>query len=331
MSLLVFRRFQSVRFSSSVAPIYKWNKPGSPGLSYFVQKSGGRGCLPKVPLAPSRNLGKALNDFGNLSTVCEEAKCPNRAECWSHGTATIMIMGDVCTRACRFCSVKTKARPPPLDSNEPQKVAEAVANSNLFGKRALRYIVITTVTRDDLVDHGCDHFVQCVKELKKRCPNVKVECLTSDFGGNLDLVRKMAIESGLDVYSHNVETVRELQRLMRDRRASFDQSLNVLRTAKEAKSDLLTKSSLMLGVGETDEQVKNTLVALRGIGVDSITFGQYLQPTKNHLKVKEFISDEKFEYWKLEAEKLGFVGVASGKLVRSSYRADKILEAVNFS
>jgi len=253
-----------------------------------------------------------------LATVCEEAKCPNIGECWSGGagvaTATIMIMGEECTRGCRFCSVKTSRTPAPLDPMEPQNTAEAIANWNVD------YIVITTVDRDDLADGGAAHFSKTVHLVKEKKSGILVECLTGDFGGNLSCVGLMA-SSPLDVYAHNVETVEDLQRWVRDYRAGYKQSLSVLEHAKKVKPTLITKSSLMLGHGETDEQVRQTLRDLLNVGVDCVTIGQYLQPTKRNMKVDQFVHPEKFEQWKKEGELMGFKYVASGPLVRSSYRA----------
>jgi len=258
----------------------------------------------------------------NLHTVCEEAKCPNIGECWSGGeeevaTATIMLMGDTCTRGCRFCAVKTSRKPPPLDPNEPENVSEAIA------KWGLDYVVLTTVDRDDLEDGGSHHFAKTVQLLKQKNPKILVECLTGDFGGKLKEVEIMAT-SGLDVYAHNVETVEALQRWVRDYRAGFKQSLSVLEHAKQITPSLITKSSLMLGVGETDEEVRQTLKDLFNAGVDCVTLGQYLQPTKRHMKVETFVPPEKFEYWKAEGEAMGFKYVASGPMVRSSYRAGEL-------
>lgn len=254
----------------------------------------------------------------NLHTVCEEAKCPNIGECWGGekgtSTATIMLMGDTCTRGCRFCAVKTSRAPPPLDSNEPANVAEAIS------RWGLDYVVLTSVDRDDLADGGASHFASTVQNIKHLKPRIIVECLTGDFGGNLSGVEHMA-RSGLNVYAHNVETVERLQRWVRDRRAGYQQSLNVLRHAKKITPKLVTKSSIMLGMGETDDEIRATLVDLLDAQVDCVTLGQYLQPTKKHLKVHSYVTPEQFDYWKTEGEKLGFKYVASGPFVRSSYRA----------
>lgn len=264
------------------------------------------------------NLRSTVRDLG-LATVCEEAKCPNIGECWggSEGgtaTATIMIMGDTCTRGCSFCSVKTSRAPPPLDPEEPEKVATAIA------KWGLDYVVLTSVDRDDLPDQGSQHFRQVIQMLKEKSPNLLVEALTPDFQGKEDLIAHVAT-SGLDVYAHNVETVERLTKRVRDYRANYHQSMHVLEYVKTLNTGCLTKTSIMLGLGETDEDIRMTLRDLRSVDVDVITFGQYLQPTKRHLAVKEYITPVKFEDWQVEAEGMGFKYVASGPLVRSSYKA----------
>uniref|UniRef100_A0A4X2KIK7 Lipoyl synthase, mitochondrial n=1 Tax=Vombatus ursinus TaxID=29139 RepID=A0A4X2KIK7_VOMUR len=224
------------------------------------------------------------------------------------------LMGDTCTRGCRFCSVKTARKPPPLDSNEPYNTAKAIA------EWGLDYVVLTSVDRDDLPDGGAEHFAKTVLHLKERNSNILVECLTPDFRGDLKSVEKVAL-SGLDVYAHNVETVPELQRKVRDPRANFNQSLQVLKHAKKVQPGVISKTSIMLGLGETDEQVYSTMKALREADVDCLTLGQYMQPTKRHLKVEEYITPEKFKYWEKIGNELGFYYTASGPLVRSSYKA----------
>ncbi|KAK9474962.1 uncharacterized protein V1510DRAFT_232012 [Dipodascopsis tothii] len=272
-----------------------------------------------VPMGKNfTNIKADLRGLG-LHTVCEEAKCPNIGECWggsdkSAATATIMLMGDTCTRGCRFCSVKTSRRPAPLDPNEPEKTAEAIA------KWGLGYVVLTTVDRDDLSDGGAYHFADTVQRIKRKAPHILVECLAGDFQGDLEMVDVLA-RSGLDVYAHNVETVENLTPYVRDRRATFRQSLAVLQRAKQAQPTLITKTSLMLGLGETDEEVEATLRELRAHNVDVVTFGQYMRPTKRHMKVEAYVTPEKFEYWRLRALELGFLYCASGPLVRSSYKA----------
>lgn len=250
-----------------------------------------------------------------LATVCEEAQCPNLGECWngSTGTATIMILGDTCTRGCRFCAVNTASTPAPPDAMEPENTAKAIADWSVG------YIVITSVDRDDMEDGGADHYARTVKEIKRLRPSMLVECLTPDFQGDLDAVRHLA-GSGLDVFAHNIETVERLQKRVRDPRAGYEQSLSVLRAAKER--GVYTKSSIMLGLGETDEEMVQTMQDLKAVGVDIFTLGQYLQPTKRHLEVVEYVTPEKFDYWKKFGEEvIGFRYVASGPLVRSSYKA----------
>lgn len=228
-----------------------------------------------------------------LATVCQEAQCPNIGECWnggSHGigTATIMLLGDTCTRGCRFCAVNTARTPAPADPNEPKHTAEAVASWGVG------YVVLTSVDRDDMPDGGAEHFAATVRELKALRPDILVECLTPDFSGDLEAVRHLA-RSGLDVFAHNIETVHRLQRRVRDPRAGYFQSLDVLRAAKA--SGVRTKSSIMLGLGESDDEIIDTMVDLREAGVDILTLGQYLQPTPKHLNVEEFVTPEKFEHW----------------------------------
>ncbi len=251
----------------------------------------------------------------SLWTVCQEADCPNIGECWSGGTATIMLMGGVCTRGCRFCAVTT-GKPAPLDPDEPANAAAAVV------AMGVDYIVLTSVNRDDLPDGGAAHFASCVRELKRLKPEILVEVLIPDFQGRMAGVDCIA-DARADVIAHNVETVPRLTRGVRDARASFEQSLAVLHHIKTtaAAGGVLAKTSIMLGLGETEDEVRAVLVALRGVGCDVVTFGQYLQPSPKHLAVVEFVTPERFERWADEARALGFLYVASGPLVRSSYRA----------
>ncbi|XP_043690265.1 lipoyl synthase, chloroplastic-like [Telopea speciosissima] len=257
-----------------------------------------------------------------LNTVCEEAQCPNIGECWNGGgdgiaTATIMLLGDTCTRGCRFCAVKTSRNPAPPDPMEPENTARAITSWGVD------YIVLTSVDRDDLPDGGSGHFAQTVKAMKKLKPEIMVECLTSDFRGDLNAVTTL-VHSGLDVFAHNIETVKRLQRIVRDPRAGYEQSLSVLKHAKLCKEGMITKSSIMLGLGECDEELKEAMTDLRAIDVDILTLGQYLQPTPLHLTVKEYVTPEKFAFWKDYGESIGFRYVASGPLVRSSYRAGEL-------
>ncbi|ODV64550.1 lipoate synthase [Ascoidea rubescens DSM 1968] len=281
----------------------------------------------KVPIPKGKNFTKVKNDIKELklSTVCVEAKCPNIGECWGGGssktsTATIMLMGDTCTRGCRFCSVKTNRAPSSLDQNEPDNVSEAIS------RWGLGYVVLTTVDRDDLPDGGASHLIKTIQLTKQRSliknnKEILIECLSGDFQGDLLQVQKMAL-SGLDVYSHNLETVEELTPFVRDRRATYRQSLSVLNHAKSSNPNIITKTSLMLGLGESDAQIRQTLSDLKDIKCDIVTFGQYMRPTKRHMKVVDYIKPEKFEYWKTVAEdEYGFLLCSSGPLVRSSYRA----------
>ena len=250
----------------------------------------------------------------NLNTVCEEAQCPNIGECWNGGTGTIMLLGDTCTRGCMFCAVNTNSTPPAPDPFEPFQTAQAVS---AWG---VDYIVLTSVDRDDLPDGGAQHFATTVQLLKERQPDLLVECLVSDFQGHPESIRTLAT-SGLDVYAHNVETVPRLQPYVRDARANYPQSLRTLAYAKECQPKLYTKTSIMVGLGETKEEVIQTMKDLRAIDVDVLTLGQYLRPTDHHLSVVEYITPETFAEYKRIGEEMGFKYVASGPMVRSSYRA----------
>jgi lipoic acid synthetase len=257
-----------------------------------------------------------------LSTVCEEAKCPNIGECWNAGTATLMLMGAVCTRACRFCAVDTGNPRGWLDPQEPGNAGRTVA---LMG---LRYVVLTSVNRDDLADGGAAHFAACVRAIKAASPETAVEALTPDFQGVLADVETV-VDSGLEVFAQNVETVRRLTHPVRDPRAGYEQTLAVLAHAKRHRPDVLTKTSLMLGLGETDGEIEETLGDLRAIGCDVLTLGQYLRPTVNHLPVKRYVSPEEFEAYRARALELGFLECVAGPMVRSSYRAERALEKNN--
>jgi lipoic acid synthetase len=256
----------------------------------------------------------------DLNTVCEEANCPNLGECWSGrngpGTATFMLMGDRCSRGCNFCDVETGGMDA-LDEAEPDQVAEAVAEIGLD------YVVLTSVDRDDLPDQGAGHFARTIREIKRRDPGILVEALIPDFQGDPQLVGKV-LEAGPDVLAHNVETVERLQWPVRDRRAGYEQSLSVLRQIAE-ESDAYAKTSLMLGVGEYDHEVYQTLGDLRSVGVDIVTLGQYLQPSRSHLEVSEYVHPDAFDTWRRVAEEeLDFLYCASGPMVRSSYRAGEL-------
>ncbi|MEM6988725.1 MAG: lipoyl synthase [Pseudomonadota bacterium] len=257
-----------------------------------------------------------------LSTVCEESKCPNIGECWSAGTATLMVMGSVCTRACRFCSVDTGNPRGWLDSEEPENTARSV---ELMG---LRYVVITSVDRDDLEDGGASHYAACVKAIKKRCPQTAVEALTPDFDGREALVERV-VDSGLEVFAQNVETVERLTHPVRDPRAGYEQTLRVLAHAKAHRPDVLTKTSIMLGLGETDDEVLHTMDDLREHTVDILTLGQYLRPTVNHLPVERYVHPDEFAAFREAGLARGFREVVAGPLVRSSYRAERVLDGNN--
>lgn len=257
-----------------------------------------------------------------LATVCEEAKCPNIGECWNAGTATLMLMGEVCTRACRFCAVDTGNPQGWLDVDEPANSARTV---QLMG---LRYVVLTSVDRDDLEDGGAGHFAACVREIKRLNPQTAVEALTPDFQGVLEDVETV-VDSGLDVFAQNVETVRRLTYPVRDPRASYEQTLAVLVHAKRYRPGVLTKTSLMLGLGETEAEILETMGDLRTAGVDILTLGQYLRPTVNHLAVERFVSPDEFEAYRAAALERGFLECVAGPLVRSSYRAEQALARNN--
>lgn len=257
-----------------------------------------------------------------LSTVCEESHCPNIGECWDNGTATIMLMGSVCTRACRFCAVDTGNPNGWLDADEPANAAEAVR------LMALRYIVLTSVDRDDLPDGGAAHYAACVRAIKAVNPATAVEALTPDFNGDRAAI-EVVVDSGLQVFAQNIETVERLTHPVRDPRAGYERTLGVLQHAKRHRSDVLTKSSLMLGLGETDSEICVTMDDLRARDVDILTLGQYLRPTLNHLAVARWVHPDEFARYREWGLERGFTEVASGPLVRSSYRADRILEKNN--
>ena len=268
----------------------------------------------RLPSGEKYKQIKKLMQSLNLATVCEEARCPNLGECWEGGTATIMLMGDVCTRFCRFCNVKTGNPRGKLDEKEPEKVAFTVAQLQL------KYLVLTSVDRDDLPDEGAMHFAKTISHIKKKSPKLMVEVLTPDFSGKKESVA-LIVNSQPDVFAHNIETVEKLTPKVRDRRAGYKQSLKVLEMVKKENSSMYTKSSIMLGLGEKREEVLQTLKDLRSVGCDVVTFGQYLRPSARHLTVQNYISPDEFHQWKYQAEAMGFLYCASGPLVRSSYRA----------
>lgn len=257
-----------------------------------------------------------------LSTVCQEAHCPNIGECWNSGTATIMLMGSVCTRACRFCAVDTGNPKGWLDQDEPENTAKSVE------LMALRYIVLTSVDRDDLPDGGAAHYAACISAIKARTPEVIVEALTPDFDGVEASIEKV-IDSGLEVFAQNIETVRRLTYPVRDKRAGYEKTLRVLEYAKQYRPEVITKTSIMVGLGETDEEIFETFDDLRAAGVDIVTMGQYLRPTKNHLPVERYATPEQFNHYREVGLSKGFMEVPSGPMVRSSYRADRVFEKNN--
>ena len=250
----------------------------------------------------------------NLSTVCEEANCPNIGECWNGGTATFMLMGETCTRGCRFCAVKSAKYPPALDADEPSKLAGTIKKMNL------NYVVLTTVNRDDLPDQGASHIARCIKATQRTTPRLLIEMLMPDFRGEIELVQQI-IDASPAVLAHNLETVRRLTPEVRDYRADYDQSLEVLRYLKTNCPEGYTKSSLMLGLGESRREILQAMQDMRNAGVDFLTIGQYLQPTRKHLKVLKFLHPHEFNELGQIGDKMGFDYVASGPLVRSSYKA----------
>lgn len=291
--------------------------------------AGGRARLPKPKWLRARIHGgatyervKSIVHEHRLATVCEEAKCPNMSECWSAGTATIMLMGDVCTRACRFCAVNTGNPRGWLDTDEPDNTARSV---QLMG---LKYVVLTSVNRDDLDDGGAGHYAACVRRVKEVNPDTAVEALTPDFLGVLGDVETV-VDSGIQVFAQNVETVRRLTHPVRDPRATYEQTLEVLAHAKAYRPDVLTKTSLMLGLGETEDEIREALEDLREANVDIVTFGQYLQPTAHHYPIDRYVTPEEFDRYREWGLGMGFMEVVSGVLVRSSYRAEQVLEKNN--
>jgi lipoyl synthase len=258
----------------------------------------------------------------HLATVCEEAKCPNIGECWNAGTATIMLMGAVCTRACRFCAVDTGNPRGWLDADEPQQVADSVALMQL------KYVVLTSVNRDDLADGGAAHYAACIRAIKQRNAAIAVEALTPDFQGVLADVDTV-LDSGPEVFAQNVETVRRLTHPVRDARAGYEQTLSVLSHAKARRPAVLTKTSLMLGIGESDQEIAQCMDELRAVGVDILTLGQYLRPTVNHLAVQRFVTPEQFQQYRAWGLARGFRECVAGPLVRSSYRAEQALAGNN--
>ena len=258
----------------------------------------------------------------NLSTVCEEAKCPNLSECWSRGTATFMLMGDTCTRACQFCSVNTGNPNGWLDKDEPRKIAETIS------LMSLKYIVLTCVNRDDIPDGGAQHFASTVEAIKALSPQTEVEVLTSDFNGAYDSIETV-VNSPIKVFAQNIETVERLTHPIRDPRAGYLKTLNVLKTAKEINPNMITKSSIILGLGETEDEIYQTFEDLRKHNVDIVTLGQYLRPTLNHYPIDRWVTPKEFDLYRKVGLKYGFLEVVSSPMARSSYRAERALDFNN--
>ena len=258
----------------------------------------------------------------NLSTVCEEAKCPNLSECWSRGTATFMLMGDTCTRACQFCSVNTGNPNGWLDKDEPRKIAETIS------LMSLKYIVLTCVNRDDIPDGGAQHFASTVEAIKELSPQTEVEVLTSDFNGAYDSIETV-VNTPIKVFAQNIETVERLTHPIRDPRAGYSKTLDVLKTAKEINPNMITKSSIILGLGETEDEIYQTFEDLRKHEVDIVTLGQYLRPTLNHHPIDRWVTPEEFDLYRKEGLKYGFLEVISSPMARSSYRAERALDLNN--
>lgn len=269
----------------------------------------------KIPASPEVNRIKEILRRNKLASVCEEAQCPNLGECFSGGTATFMIMGEICTRRCPFCDV-AHGRPNPLDENEPESLAKACA------EMGLKYVVVTSVDRDDLRDGGADHFAQCISQMRSRSPNMYIEVLVPDFRGRMDVALDILAATPPDVFNHNLESVPSLYKKIRPG-SDYQWSLDLLKNYKKRCPDVLTKSGLMLGLGETKEEVIQVMKDMREHDIDMITLGQYLQPSRHHLPVDRFVTPEEFDELGDIAKELGFSSVASGPLVRSSYHADK--------
>ena len=267
------------------------------------------------------NIKNKVNDL-QLSTVCEEAKCPNLSECWSRGTATFMLMGDTCTRACQFCSVNTGNPKGWLDKKEPEKIANTISTMKL------KYIVLTCVNRDDIPDGGAQHFADTVNAIKTKDKNIEVEVLTSDFDGSREAIKKV-IESPIKVFAQNIETVKRLTHPIRDPRAGYEKTLKVLKAAKELNKNIITKTSIIVGLGETDTEIYQTFKDLRDHEVDIVTLGQYLRPTLNHHPVDRWVTPKQFDEYREEGLGYGFLEVISGPMVRSSYRAERALDFNN--
>ena len=254
-----------------------------------------------------------------LHTVCQEARCPNIHECWAAKDATFMVAGQECTRGCRFCAVGSIKVPPPLDENEPANLADAISTMGL------NHAVITVVNRDDLPDSGASHYRKCLEAVRERTPEVTLELLCSDLAGDHQALHDLLDGLELEVFAHNVECVPRLDSKVRDHRATFDQSIGILKEAKRLRPEILTKSSIMVGLGETDDEITEALQLLKDAGVDLVTIGQYLAPSPKHLAVDRFPEPERYDEWSKQIEEMGFLGWACGPLVRSSYKAGELL------
>ena len=276
----------------------------------------------KATFDPRYNKVKQQVTEKRLNTVCEEGMCPNISECWSNGTATFMLMGSVCTRACKFCSVDTGNPKGWLDADEPINTAKAVS---VMG---LKYVVLTSVNRDDLEDGGAEHYAETVKAIKASNPNTAVEALTPDFKGIYSSIETI-VNSGIEVFAQNMETVERLTHPVRDIRAGYQQTLDVLAESKKINPNVLTKTSLILGLGETDEEIEKTMDDLIISNVDILTLGQYLRPTLNHIPIEKWVTPEEFNRYRDIGLSKGFLEVVSGPMVRSSYRAERVLEKNN--
>jgi len=312
------KKFETEQGFSAIKDGVK-NKGGS-----SQKVTGGKPEWLKVQLPNGKGYQEVKSNVrsNKLSTVCEESKCPNIGECWTAGTATIMLMGSVCTRACKFCSVDTGNPKGWLDPDEPDNSAESV---RLMG---LKYIVFTSVDRDDLDDGGAHHYAECVKAVRRENPQTNVEVLTPDFKGNLIALEEV-LDSGIVVFAQNIETVKRLTHPVRDPRASYETTIKLLAHAKKYRPDILTKTSLMLGLGETDEEIKETMQDLKDIDLDIVTLGQYLRPTVNHLAIERYVKPSEFDEYRRWGLDMGFKEVVAGPFVRSSYRAERALERNN--
>lgn len=278
-----------------------------------------RTSLPTGELQRKFKETKATVTENMLHTVCQEARCPNIHECWAAKDATFMVAGQECTRGCRFCAVGSIKTPPPLDEDEPANLADAISTMGL------NHAVITVVNRDDLADSGASHYRKCLEAVRERTPEVSLELLCSDLAGDHQALHDLLDGLELEVFAHNVECVPRLDSKVRDHRATFEQSIGILKEAKRLRPEILTKSSIMVGLGETDDEITEALQLLKDAGVDLVTIGQYLAPSPKHLAVDRFPEPERYDEWSKQIEEMGFLGWACGPLVRSSYKAGELL------